>query len=130
MGNTGAMSVVKCNCRVPKHDPGVERCDNWICVCGNTKTLYAFYPCNVHGEAVNPLSGAWSGLWICEKCGRIFDPKTSEAVAQRGQSNIHWTIERGGEIVFGYEFASTLAEGIETWLDDYFYQPIRRYHKR
>lgn len=64
-----------------KHEPGVE--DGWICICGNTAADDGFFPCDQYGNELEPTVGsAWSGLYVCFKCGRIINQDTLEVIGK------------------------------------------------
>jgi len=52
----------------------------WTCLCGNTSSKKGFYPCNNRGEVIEPEAGIWSGLYLCDNCGRMINKKTLEIV--------------------------------------------------
>ena len=74
------------------HEEGDE--EAWACLCGNTPPFAGFYPCDQHGDELEPVIGSgWTGLYVCngkEKngsyCGRIIDQDTREVVGR----NPHW----------------------------------------
>lgn len=52
-----------------------------ICECGNEPSIYGFYPCDIHGEEMEPLIGSdWPGLYRCDKCKKILDGETGKEV--------------------------------------------------
>jgi hypothetical protein len=62
----------------PKHD------DSWICLCGNTPCAEGFYPCNEHGEQVEPTPEAWAtDCYVCDRCGRIIRQNDRQVLGQR-----------------------------------------------
>lgn len=52
--------------------------DAWVCVCGNTPNHEGFYPCDRHGNLVEPdLDGPWDERrYRCDRCRRIIDQDT------------------------------------------------------
>lgn len=55
--------------------------DAWICICGNMPHDDGFYPCDEHGDEVDP-DNRWHGLHVCDRCGRIIDQETLEVIAK------------------------------------------------
>jgi hypothetical protein len=67
-------------------DPKWE--DGWVCLCGNTPIDYGFYPCNEHGEKVEPTPEEWTtGCYVCDHCGRIIRQSDLEIVGRRATAN-------------------------------------------
>jgi hypothetical protein len=57
--------------------------DAWLCICGNTPVDYGFYPCEEHGNEMEPSKGSgWSGLYVCDRCGRIIRQDTLEVIGR------------------------------------------------
>jgi hypothetical protein len=54
----------------------------WHCLCGNTPVDGGFSTCDMHGNEIEPVKG-WTGLYVCNDCGRIIDQTTLEVVGQR-----------------------------------------------
>jgi hypothetical protein len=56
-----------------------------VCQCGNEPDAEGFYTCLPNGELVEPtLGGAWGGsLYLCERCGAIYDIDIMEQVGQK-----------------------------------------------
>lgn len=64
------------------HEPSDK--DAWKCICGNYPGGDGFYPCDAHGNEVEPTREAWTtGLYVCAQCGRIINPDTLEVVGQQ-----------------------------------------------
>jgi len=57
----------------------------WVCLCGNTPMADGFQPCDAVGNEVEPNKGAWMGLYVCDRCGRIIRQKTLEVTGRRAQ---------------------------------------------
>jgi len=63
------------------HEAGYS--EAWVCVCGNTPMDDGFYPCDKHGNEIEPLIGSgWDGLYVCARCGRIVRQNSLEVVGQ------------------------------------------------
>lgn len=66
--------------------------DYYVCRCGNEPDSEGFVPCVVTGQPadatleitlVDPTTEAWTGgLYMCEQCGRVFDPATYDSTTQ------------------------------------------------
>ena len=56
--------------------------DTWKCICGNTPVSAGFYPCDEHGNEMEPVKG-WKNLYVCDDCGRIINQATLEVVGRR-----------------------------------------------
>ncbi len=68
------------------HDP--QDRDAWICVCGNRPIDQGFYPCDANGNELDPVKGSgWSGLHVCDGCGRVIDQKTLKVVGRKPRSS-------------------------------------------
>lgn len=58
--------------------------EEWLCLCGNTSFDWGFYPCDAHGNDMEPLIGSgWNGLYLCGKCGRIIHRDNRKVVGRR-----------------------------------------------
>lgn len=66
-------------------------CDSWECVCGNTPSLgEGFAPCNRAGVEVEPTAAQWpEPLYVCDRCGRIYDQTSGYEIGNRGPLCIH-----------------------------------------
>jgi hypothetical protein len=64
---------------VIKHDKNDR--DAWTCVCGNELGSDGFYPCDSHGNEIEPTAG-WAGLYVCFRCGRIIEQNTLRVVGR------------------------------------------------
>lgn len=50
--------------------------DWWVCPCGNDPHGAGLYPCDAHGNAMEPLAGSgWDGHYYCSSCGRYGSQK-------------------------------------------------------
>ncbi len=58
--------------------------DAWICICKNMPASDGFYPCDEDGNEVEPVKG-WTGLYVCNRCGRIIDQSSLEVVGMRSK---------------------------------------------
>lgn len=60
--------------------------DAWLCICKNTPSGDGFYPCDSHGNELEPvIGGAWDEKsYACHKCGRIIDQATLEVTGWCG----------------------------------------------
>ena len=56
----------------------------WRCICGNTPSDGGFYPCDAVGNEMEPVKD-WTGLYVCEDCGRIIQQDTLEVVGQKAK---------------------------------------------
>lgn len=57
--------------------------DAWTCICGNTPSSDGFFPCDEHGNEMEPTIGSgWTDLEVCARCGRIIKQGTLEVVGQ------------------------------------------------
>ena len=55
----------------------------WLCLCGNTPTADGFFPCDEHGNEIQPTPAAWtSGSYLCARCGRIIKQASLEVVGR------------------------------------------------
>lgn len=54
----------------------------WVCPCGNTPADEGFYPCRPDGDQTEPLPD-WGSLYVCQRCGRIFDRHTGVVIGRR-----------------------------------------------
>ena len=55
----------------------------WKCLCGNTPCDSGFYPCDTHGNEVEPTPEDWEeDLYVCAECGRIIHQDTLEVVGR------------------------------------------------
>lgn len=55
----------------------------WICICGNTPSDDGFYPCDSHGNEIEPTSeSGWIELYVCAACGRIIQQDTLEILGR------------------------------------------------
>lgn len=60
--------------------------DAWVCKCGNMPHTDGFYPCDKHGNEMEPKIGSgWEDLYVCARCGRIIKQDTLEVVGTKGQ---------------------------------------------
>jgi hypothetical protein len=56
----------------------------WVCICKNTPGDDGFYTCDKEGNEVEPTAKEWTtGLYVCNRCGRIIDPETLEVVGRK-----------------------------------------------
>lgn len=63
------------------HGDYLERCDAWVCVCGNTPHRSGFFPCDAKGNALEP---DWDGQFVfCDQCRRLIDRLTGDVVGHR-----------------------------------------------
>ena len=63
------------------HEAGND--EGWICLCGNTPASDGFYPCDEHGNEMDPTKGSgWVNLYVCTRCGRIISQDTLEVVGR------------------------------------------------
>jgi hypothetical protein len=60
--------------------------DASVYLCGNTPMADGFQPCDAVGNEVEPNKGAWMGLYVCDRCGRIIKQKTLEVTGHRAQA--------------------------------------------
>lgn len=61
------------------HAPGYA--EAWICLCGNRPDSDGFFPCDMHGDEVEPTQ-EWEDLYVCARCGRIINQRSLEVVGQ------------------------------------------------
>jgi len=63
--------------------PGNPDKDDWNCICGNNTFRDGYYPCDEHGNEMEPTIGsAWADLYVCYGCGRIINSDTLEVVGR------------------------------------------------
>lgn len=50
------------------------------CLCGNDPNYYGFFPCDGHGEMIEPVADEWDNLYVCTLCSRMIDIRTAAVV--------------------------------------------------
>ena len=61
------------------HEAGNQ--EAWHCICGNEPHNEGFSTCDENGNEIEQLKGgSWSGLYVCERCGRIINKDTLEVL--------------------------------------------------
>ena len=55
----------------------------WTCICGNRPIDQGFHSCDEMGVIIEPLRGVWTGIYVCDRCGRIINGDTLEVVGHR-----------------------------------------------
>ena len=50
--------------------------EEFLCACGNDCMGEGFFPCNEHGDVMEPLAESdWDSRYVCLSCGRIYHVK-------------------------------------------------------
>jgi hypothetical protein len=58
--------------------------DERVCLCGNSSVWAGFIMCDEDGNEVSSDSPVLdTGLWACERCGRVVKYATLEVIGQR-----------------------------------------------